>query len=373
MPPVSDSAPCTPSTPIYRSANDKKTAIKTIISGLDKVNDVRKTQIEAYLVHHMDGYEFYPQMMAHEEDPEKVYHEYSPYVEYLDKMNDLMATPPSTDEEKRIIGELCSMYTPSFVQKKGVPGPSKDPPPSSSSDSQGDAMLDEIESADFPMSPPHEETRTPEYIQEKTAAFRKTVYDRTDLDDSQKMKLYNLLTKYEPQFSLRGENMGVAKGVEHEIVTEGRPFRQRLRTYSQAIQRIIDQEIQKLIDQKVIVPSKSPYASNVLLVRKPDPSQPTGMKERVCIDYVQLNQQTVKDSYPLPNIQTIFSKIGRSTWFTTMDLLNGFWQVMIKPEHRHKTAFLTSRGLYEWITMPFGLCNAPPTFQRLMDEVILPE
>jgi hypothetical protein len=53
--------------------------------------------------------------------------------------------------------------------------------------------------------------------------------------------------------------------------------------------------------------------------------------------------------------------------------LNGFWQVMIKPEHRYKTAFLTSRGLYEWITMPFGLCNAPSTFQRLMDSIILPQ
>ena len=93
----------------------------------------------------------------------------------------------------------------------------------------------------------------------------------------------------------------------------------------------------------------------------------------MCASFVQLNTHTEKDSYPLPNIQYIFDKIGRSAWFTTMDLLSGFWQVMIKPEHRHKTAFITMRGLYEFIVMPFGLCNAPATFQRLMDSVILPE
>jgi transposase InsO family protein len=121
------------------------------------------------------------------------------------------------------------------------------------------------------------------------------------------------------------------------------------------------------------VPSKSAYASNLLLVRKPDPSSEGGVKNRVCASFVQLNTQTEKDSYPLPNIQYIFDKIGRSKWFTTMDLLSGFWQVMIKPEHRHKTAFITMRGLYEFAVMPFGLCNAPATFQRLMDAVILPE
>jgi transposase InsO family protein len=285
-------------------------------------------------------------------------------------MEELLCLPTSSDEEKKLVGELCSMYTPSFVSKNNR----QSSVASSSSDNNvDDDLLDEIDSAEFPLSPPTTQERTPEYIQEKLSSLKKIVYDRDDLTDSQKAKLHTLLCRYEERFSLRGENMGVAKGVEHDIVTEGRPFRQRLRTYSQAIQLIIDKEIQKLIDQGVIVPSKSPYASNVVLIRKPDKSAPNGMKDRVCIDYVQLNGQTQKDSYPLPNIQAIFNQIGRSTWFTTMDLLNGFWQVMLKPEHRHKTAFLTSRGLYEWITMPFGLCNAPSTFQRLMDTVILPE
>ena len=128
-----------------------------------------------------------------------------------------------------------------------------------------------------------------------------------------------------------------------------------------------------MLRQGVIQPSKSPYASNLLLVRKPDPSSAGGIKNRVCASFVQLNTQTQKDSYPLPNIQVIFDKIGKSKWFTTIDLLNGFWQVMVKEAHRYKTAFITARGLYEFIVMPFGLCNAPATFQRLMDIVIRPE
>ena len=142
---------------------------------------------------------------------------------------------------------------------------------------------------------------------------------------------------------------------------------------SPSVQEIIDNEVRRMLREGVIQPSKSPYASNLLLVRKPDASSPGGVKNRVCASFVQLNTQTLKDSYPLPNIQVIFDKIGGSKWFTTMDLLNGFWQVMVKPEHRPKTAFVTARGLFEFVVMPFGLCNAPATFQRLMDTVIRPE
>ena len=162
--------------------------------------------------------------------------------------------------------------------------------------------------------------------------------------------------------------------VEHEIDTgTNHSFRERLRQYSPSIQSIIDSDVVKMVKEGVIVPSKSAYASNLLLVRKPDPSSEGGVKNRVCASFVRLNTHTEKDSYPLPGIQYIYDKIGRSKWFTTMDLLSGFWQVMIKPEHRHKTAFITMRGLYEFVVMPFDLCNAPATFQRLMDAVILPE
>jgi hypothetical protein len=160
----------------------------------------------------------------------------------------------------------------------------------------------------------------------------------------------------------------------HEIDTgDTIPFKEKLRNYSPAVSDIILSEVDKMIKAGVLIPSKSPYATNLLLVRKPDKSEPTGMKNRVCASFVKLNDRTVKDSYPLPNIQEIFHRIGKSKWFTTMDLLSGFWQVMIKPEHRHKTAVITARGLYEFVVMAFGLCNAPATFQRLIDTIFIPE
>jgi hypothetical protein len=350
----------------YISKADRISRINNIVDSLHSLNDVRKNQMRAYLSHHKYRFEFPDVPLQRCQTIDDIYDAHSPLAECCRKVEDLLCIQPNTEEEKILVGELFASFTPDFVNKRRDVS-------SVSDNNDSDDLLDEIDSAEFPLSPPLSQERTPAYIQEKLSALKKIVYERSDLSDEEKSKLYTLLCIYEERFSLKGENIGVAVGVEHEIETEGRPFRQRLRTYSQAIQSIIDQEVQKLIDQGVIVPSKSPYASNVVLIRKPDPTAANGMKDRLCIDYVQLNKQTVKDSYPLPNIQTIFNQISRSTWFTTMDLLNGFWQVMLKPEHRHKTAFLTSRGLYEWLKMPFGLCNAPSTFQRLMDAVILPE
>ena len=113
-----------------------------------------------------------------------------------------------------------------------------------------------------------------------------------------------------------------------------------------------------------IEPSDSPWASPVVLVTKKD-----GLT-RFCVDYRWLNSLTVKDAYPLPRIDDSLRLLGNQQWFSMMDLASGYWQVAMSPEAKRKAAFVTNEGLFQFRVMPFGLCNAPATFERFMDRVL---
>ena len=93
---------------------------------------------------------------------------------------------------------------------------------------------------------------------------------------------------------------------------------------------------------------------------------------RMCVDYRDVNAQTEKDSFPLPRIDQVWPTLSRARFFASLDLLMGFHQVEVDPRDRAKTVFLTHRGFYVYNVMPFGLCNAPATFQRLMEKVLGP-
>jgi len=126
----------------------------------------------------------------------------------------------------------------------------------------------------------------------------------------------------------------------------------------------LKKQLDFLLAHGYIRPSSSPYGAPVLFAPKKDG------KLRLCLDFRGLNNQTVKDKYPLPRDQDIFDQLQGAKYFTSLDALYGYWQIRIADEDVHKTSIRTPLGSYEFLVMPFGLTNAPATFQRFMEAVL---
>lgn len=124
---------------------------------------------------------------------------------------------------------------------------------------------------------------------------------------------------------------------------------------------LLDAEIEKLKNQGLIEESSSP----LVLVQKKDKTW------RLCVDYRRLNSQTIKDAYPIPRIADDLDALSGAKWFTSFDLNMAYHQIPIRESDKAKTAFGTPRGgLYQYNVMPFGLCNAPSTFQRVIEQAL---
>jgi hypothetical protein len=202
---------------------------------------------------------------------------------------------------------------------------------------------------------------------EEEPGFIEALIDQVhgSLPESAVVTLKQIITKYSDAFSQSENDLGSTQIVAHRIDTgSARPISQQLRRFPPAHVQAISEHVDSMLIQGIIEPAASPWSSNLVLVRKKDGSF------RCCVDYRQLNSVTCKDAYPLPRIDTCLDAMATSKWFSTFDLRASYHQVMVDPRDMDKTTFICPRGMYRFRTMPFGLCNAGATFQRLMDIVM---
>jgi RNase H-like domain found in reverse transcriptase/Reverse transcriptase (RNA-dependent DNA polymerase) len=156
----------------------------------------------------------------------------------------------------------------------------------------------------------------------------------------------------------------VIHGTTHRIETSGNPVFQHPYRAGPEARRVEQEEVDRMLKMGVIEPSCAEWASPVFLIPKPDGST------RFCVDYRKVNSLTARDVYPLPRMDECLDSLGEAKYFTTLDANTGFWQIEVHPDDRDKTTFSWHAGMYRFLRMPFGLVNAPATFQRAMDILL---
>ena len=201
---------------------------------------------------------------------------------------------------------------------------------------------------------------------------RKVLFEKLKLlgleswTEGNKDKALNLLAEYHNIFMLEDGEMGCTKAAEHKIeVMDPRPFKERLRNIPSGLLDEVKEHLNHMFNVGAIKPSKSAWSNPVVLVHKKD----RGL--RFCIDFQKLNAQTRKDAFPLPGIHDAIDALSGSKYYTTVDLLSGFWQTPSEESLKQYTAFTVGTlGFFQCEHMPFGLCNALATFQSLMSNCL---
>ena len=195
-------------------------------------------------------------------------------------------------------------------------------------------------------------------------------FDLSHLDENQRRTVIIQLYEFEREnlFSNKEGNLGLAIDVKHFINTgDNPPVSMRSRRTPEALKSKVWEQLGTMLKKNVIRISSSPYAAGIVMALKKDGTL------RLCIDYRLLNKITIKDKFPLPRIDDTIDALYGARYFTTLDLLSGYWQIEINEADKHKTAFICELGLFEFNRMPFGLTNAPSTFQRAMNNIFKKE
>lgn len=184
-----------------------------------------------------------------------------------------------------------------------------------------------------------------------------------NLAPEERERLQELIAKH---FKDEPTTLGRTDRVKHVIDTgEAVPIKQRYYNVSPARQKLINEELDRMLTLGVVEPSQSAWSSPIMLLDKPDGSK------RFVVDFRAVNAVSKKDAYPLPQVTTILDRLRDARYLSSLDIKSAYWQIELEESGKEKTAFaIPGRGLYQFVTMPFGLCGAPATWQRFVDNVL---
>ena len=213
-----------------------------------------------------------------------------------------------------------------------------------------------------------EELGDPTFIdpEQEISTGDKIKFELEYLLSEERERMENLLNEHQDVFAKNSGDLGLTTLVEHRIDTgDAVPIKQQPRRLPNSLRTAVEEQVGEMLENDIIKPSNSPWSSPIVLVRKKDGTW------RFCIDFRKLNDVTVKDAFPLPQVADLMDNLAGHQYFSTLDLASGYWQVPVDGSSQEKTAFvIPGGGHFEFLRMPFGLTNAVPTFQRLMLAVL---
>lgn len=198
-----------------------------------------------------------------------------------------------------------------------------------------------------------------------------SLWSEIDVPLSIRDKFECLMARQKAVFSEPDESLPFNTNIVATIRTiDNDPIYSKLYSYPMGLSNFVNKEITALLKSGIIRPSRSPYNNPLWVVDKKGYDEEGKRNKRLVVDFRKLNDKTIDDKYPIPDITNILSNLGKGKYFTTLDLRSGFHQILLAEKDREKTSFSVNNGKYEFCRLPFGLKNAPSIFQRAIDDVL---